>query len=423
MYVQKRKNRHGIYYSFSYTDRAGKRVRLSRDDHPHFTNEAAAKEWARKKSAEFEAETAKKERRIGWRDKFYEFDTELVPIYENYQKNNAPNSWSDSVRYLRFYVLPWFLSEKAANNLNTWHFYRQEFRDYVEFHAKKLRSDELLSYSSKNKVIHALNTFLECMGKYGKMNPDDVKLCEVFPAEKLILKNHESVIDADELKEICSRLDKTSPNCRDFFYVLYHTGLRHNELLSVSMQMLKSGEIVGPIGEELKKCQIQTHGYLVLTSQVQRFEQGIGARNENGKLNRKPLKGRPKIDPAYDRIIPISDKDCWNVLAKRWKAQELLHTQRVFGSNLDDYLLFEGCTQTRLGKDLNAAYKGTEFKKKTFHDCRHSYCTNFVGQTRSFFLARQILGHKSDAFERYLHIYEKAAILNKAKEGKIELIS
>jgi hypothetical protein len=39
MYIRQRKNKDGLYYSFSYMDeKTGKRTRLKRSQHPHFTD-------------------------------------------------------------------------------------------------------------------------------------------------------------------------------------------------------------------------------------------------------------------------------------------------------------------------------------------------------------------------------------------------
>ena len=66
------------------------------------------------------------------------------------------------------------------------------------------------------------------------------------------------------------------------------------------------------------------------------------------------------------------------------------------------------------------AYEKSSMTPKSFHDTRHSFCTFFVEEHRNFFLARAILGYKSNAFERYLHIYEEMSLKAMANIQEIE---
>jgi len=51
VYVDKRKTKRGSYYSFSYIDESGKRIRLKKDQHPHFTRYEDAVAWAKSQKA------------------------------------------------------------------------------------------------------------------------------------------------------------------------------------------------------------------------------------------------------------------------------------------------------------------------------------------------------------------------------------
>ena len=45
--------------------------------------------------------------------------------------------------------------------------------------------------------------------------------------------------------------------------------------------------------------------------------------------------------------------------------------------------------------------------------------TNLVGEARDMVITKAITGHKSDAFFKYLHIFEESVIkAKKAKKGK-----
>ncbi|RYZ75473.1 MAG: hypothetical protein EOP04_33270, partial [Proteobacteria bacterium] len=49
--------------------------------------------------------------------------------------------------------------------------------------------------------------------------------------------------------------------------------------------------------------------------------------------------------------------------------------------------------------------------QKDFHSLRHTYSTNLCGKTRSFFLAKVILGHRTEKeFEKYCHIFKQTQL-------------
>ncbi len=59
---------------------------------------------------------------------------------------------------------------------------------------------------------------------------------------------------------------------------------------------------------------------------------------------------------------------------------------------------------------IKKAYALIDRSHKSYHCCRHSFATFMVGKTKSIFLARSITGHKSNAFERYLHVWEQMTL-------------
>lgn len=62
-------------------------------------------------------------------------------------------------------------------------------------------------------------------------------------------------------------------------------------------------------------------------------------------------------------------------------------------------------------------------KYKSFHCCRHTRCTELVGETRDFVLARMWLGHtRQEVTLRYTHIYQQAAREAKRQVQEIEFI-
>ena len=419
MYIQKRKNKEGIYYSFSYLDKDGRRIRLKRAEHPHFTNREEAEAWAKSQDAYRASMKAKIEQRLAWKKKYYQFD-ELLGKYLKYQKKQAPNSWRNSRIYLEHYVFHFFLEIKKANNVNTWHILFNEFCDWLEDEAKTTRTEEQISYSTANHVIRTLNTFLTFLTKYNLMNHENNVTCRAFPETKLSYKGFEDVIQEDEFNKVHFRLKLINETAADFFHVLYHTGMRFNELFSLQISALFSGELDGALHDEMELHKIEYFGYVVLDSQC---ESQSRVRAEDGTLKRKPLKGRRNIHPRNNRTIPIMDKTSWNILARRYKGQKKLLDKREFGSDAVNYILFNDLKYNEAVRCLRQAYQELHLEAKSYHSCRHSFATFLVGRTRSYFLARTVLGHRSDAFDRYNHIYEQIALKAKAKVQEIDEIA
>lgn len=122
-------------------------------------------------------------------------------------------------------------------------------------------------------------------------------------------------------------------------------------------------------------------------------------------------------------MIPVINKDCFNALVKLYKTQEAKLKQRTYGAIPKDYVLFENLTSTEASIELRLAYEKTKFTQKSYHCCRHTRCTELVGDTRDFVLARYWLGHsRQETTLRYTHIYEQSVRTAKKKRHKIELL-
>ena len=96
---------------------------------------------------------------------------------------------------------------------------------------------------------------------------------------------------------------------------------------------------------------------------------------------------------------------------------------KIYGSNPKDYMLFENLTSTTAALTLRQAYEKTKFTHKSYHCCRHTRCTELVGNTRDFVLARYWLGHsRQETTLRYTHIYQQSSRTAKKKKQNIELL-
>jgi integrase len=197
--------------------------------------------------------------------------------------------------------------------------------------------------------------------------------------------------------------------------------MRFNELFGLSISALFKGKITNEsLAAELEKCDIDYIGYIYLLDQIDNDRK---VREADGSLARIPLKSYKTISPKHARIIPIRTKEVWNILAKRYKAEQARLLKRTYTTNKADYVFFDDLTWSDATATIKGAYKSTGIKPKTYHCCRHSYTTMLVGETRSFFLTRMITGHKKDkSFEKYLHIFEMISMEAASKEQDIDIV-
>lgn len=408
------------YFSFVYWD-GDKRVRLKKHEHPHFHSRADAEAWAKGQEAERESAKARIILRLKWKTQYYEF-AKISDDYIEYCKKVQPNSWKNTGFYLNNYVLPFFLEIKKSNNPNNWSLHFEDFRNWLEDEAKGIKkSAKLIAYSTKNHCIKTLNTFLEFLVKQNLMDKANVYKVSGFPSSKINSRDASSLISAEEFSAVHGILQATNPLVATFFKTAYFTGMRFNEIFGLSLDDLFIGELDDNVlRTALDHHRIEYFGYVVLESQP---ATKIRERLKNGSILRKPLKGKPKIAEKHNRLVPIIDKSLFNDLAKLYKAQEEKLTRRVYGKNPKDYVLFEDLTQSEAVVALREAYGKTKFTPKSYHCCRHTRCTELVGKTRDFVLARYWLGHaRQETTLKYTHIYQQSARTARKKHQRVEIL-
>lgn len=422
MYIHKRKDRQGnTYYSFSYVDDEGRRIRLKKSEHPHFDLREEASTWAKSQDAYRSARKARLERKLAWRKKYYQFN-DLLQGYQKWQKEKAPNSFENSVYMLEQYVFVFFLNVKQASNVNDWHLLFREFLDWLRDGAPGTkRKSGKLAVATSNNIIRCLNTFLTYLKDYNLIDPDNVVKCKAYPEHMLSRRGLKDVITEEEMNMVRKRLLAINEPASDFFYTLWHTGMRFSELFGLPITSLIKGQVPHrALHDELLKCGIEYHGYIYLESQPKHDDR---RREKDGTLARKPLKGNREISPKYARIIPIRSKEIWNILATRYKAQSKAFLKKQYTDNKSDYVFFEDLEWNKAVNSLRETYKQLGLTPKQYHCCRHSFATLLVGETRSFFLVRSITGHRKDrSFERYLHVFEQMAMAAKQMEQEIDVI-
>lgn len=420
MKMELRRNKNGTsYYSFVYYDRVSKRrIRISKDDirrrfGKEITDQTEAADICKILEAESDSLKNRIAKRVKWEDQYYNFN-ELIGFYEKHQKKKAPNSYKNNLHYLKYYVLPYFLSIRKCNNLAIWFDFYPDFRDWLEEEARLIkRPEKKISYASKNHAIKSLNTFMQILHHRGIV--DRFFLCESFHDSKLNTKSIDDIIKESEMEQVYAALQSDGNKLEALFYrLLFFTGVRFNEALGIHPGNLYDGEIEDRmLAKHLKQEEIEYFGYIVFDSQPAHETRGL--RDANGEIHRKPLKGKHRIDDRSARTIVITDKLLWNELVELHNETLQQHEKGFFGSDIDQYPLFEGIDKTSSAKKLQAAYAKCGLRYRSWHCCRHTRATMLIGQTSNSLLARLWLGHSSEkVLNRYVHIYE--SVVRSAKK-------
>lgn len=311
--------------------------------------------------------------------------------YIEYCKKTQPNSWKNSRFDLENYVIPYFLDLKKSNNPNNWSLHFEDFKKWLEEDAYTIKKKKaLISYSTKNHCIKTLNTFLDYLKRQNLVDPVNIYKMTSFASHLVGSRNSDHLISKEEFQIVHGLLKDSNSMAAIFFQTAYWTAMRFNEIYGLSIDDLFIGELDEQVmGPALNHHRIKYHGYILLSSQP---KNKIRDRQKDGSILRKPLKGKPKIDSKYDRIVPIIDKELFNNLVRLYKIQEENFKKKVYGSNPKDYVLFDGLTHSDVVVSLRDAYQKTKYKQKSYHCCRHTRCTELVGMTRDFVLARYWLG-------------------------------
>ena len=421
MNVEIRKRKDGTqYFSFLFWD-GKKKVRLKRDEHPDFQTIIEAQKFANAKSAEYDCAKAKARQRLEWKNKFYKFK-EFSNDYIKYCKSAQPNSWQNTERYLHHYVLYYFLDIKNSNNPNNWYLFYEQFKDWLEHEAETIhRPKRKISYSTKNHCIKCLNTFSTFLLRNGHVDPANVFKLKSFSSYKIGSRDSGDLVSVDEYGQVYDYLAKVDETVATFFQTAYFTGMRFNEILGLSLSSLYKGQFEDTtLALRLKNNSIDYCGYLMVESQP--VHKSL-KRNDDFSIPRKPLKSKKVISSKNTRIIPLTSKENFNNLVKLYKKQQELKSMVAYGTKDENYLFFSDVPYSRYIGLLHEAYKFLNLSFKGYHCCRHTRCTELVGQTGDFILAKFWLGHeKLETQQRYTHIYEKAALKSKKKHQTIDFV-
>jgi integrase len=416
-HVGKEKRKSGdMSYRIRYWDNNVHRT-LPRDQHPEFASYEEAVNFCNSQNAKADADRhlekhAKGMAHLDFKNKYGNFEKEIEGFLEWYSEE-APNSWEACRSWLQNYVVPYFIG-KGLSNPNLWHKEFETFRKWLEKEARTL-SGRKLTYSTMSHIVKALNNFIKYLGLFSRMQMDsgyaNIK-CRGFDRNKMNKRGKEDLVQPEEFKQLKRVLDQS----RDFFIVLMNSGMRVHELYSLQFSNVFKGS--KDLDDTLKKPYEQMgatiYGYIRLESQMKKK---YAYRNEkNGTIERKPLKSKEKIAAEFNRIIPITDPETWDILVEnRRRAMDEWEARKHKSNKVDDYLLFD-VDINEIRRDLR------KHTKKTPHCCRHTFTTNTVRSFRGVNygpeLIKGITGHTSVEFERYVHLGLEDE--NEVKKRKVE---
>lgn len=197
-------------------------------------DEEVIKKYCDSQSAEEDAVKHRAKIRAEWRKRFSDFDL-LLKEFEKYQKKSAPNSYENDVYYLERYALYWFLSVKDSNNYLNWPIHYAEFKDWLKSVKPLKWNKDKLSLNTQNKIIKALNRFLDMISvAYQKQ----IDKCPQYSRAELTRVSARDILDEDEINKIQDELKQIRPASHDFFTVLVNTGLRENEALGLCLSFV-----------------------------------------------------------------------------------------------------------------------------------------------------------------------------------------
>lgn len=389
-----------IYYDVSLR----KNVRLKTKDTPNFKTEEEALAFCRSWDSKLDAMRSRIAKKTEWHSKYHAFH-DLMKLYEKVRREDAPNSYDADIYYLDYYILPFFLEKKGLPNANLWVNAYEEFKDelLVVKPLKLKKTQNSLSYATKNNIIKTLNTFMAFMHRRRQIERLDK--CQYFPKSKLNSKDETSVISHEERDAMMSALEEINDLAAQFFWVSLHTGLRLNELLGLSLANFFGGESKNEdLNLALNRFELGSHGYIAIDSQP---KSAIHIRTPIGTVPRKPLKGKKKISHENSRVIPILNSQTFNRLVKLWNKQQELFRSKRYGVDPKNYLLFDGLNKNIYSNALRLAQiKMNRPRPYTPHDTRHTYSTWLVSKTAGDYnLCKLILGHTSlDVTLKYVHL-------------------
>lgn len=417
MHITKDSKKNGtVYFRYKYRDKNGvlKTIPVSSHSHLDHTNYDQMLEHLKYFEAKYDSRAKEKDQRESWHDKYHNFQN-LLEIYTEAIKEKAPRSWESKVAYFRFYVLPFFLTEKGASNLEEWRSHFGAFRKYLK-KVKQVRSKKLLSLNSQNHCITELNNFLTIMSSESPSKCEVQPKCAQFEDRTdASLKSLTEVFEAAEIKAMYQFLSAENENAAYLFMVLVNTGMRISEALGIGPSNILKKKVphdqLNNMLKVLKLDNYQTHIFF------NRQLDNSGVVGDEDEIVYVPLKAKNNIHERYMRYVPIFDKATDEIISILMRRIKQDYQEKKYGGDKDNYLLFgRHLSQSILYNLMVKFYESNKkFSRKSPHDCRHSMSTWLAGKDISGTLGKIMLGQTEKTQQRYNHLAEQMARVNTRK--------
>lgn len=387
----------GEYYQVRYLSPiSGKLVRIPLDKSGKFKTKEEAISWGRKNVKSMLDDERKRLNGRAWsRDIAV---VKLLDEFVRYRQAENPRSRGQDKTWILNYVFPFFLGKKKIFDPNKWHKCQYEYHEWLRFEAKT-KEGKPPTAASGNKAICTLNKFLIWLEE--KNTIKEYRRIKLFKQKHLNKRDSSHLVSDDVYNKVLKylRKDKKTLVYADMWMTQRRMGFRANELMGLAFHWF-SDECHDFIKEEFENKGLKVLGSLHLESQPSK----AWIPNDRSKMQRVPLKGRPKIGDDFSRQVPIIGDDLWDMLLDRYNAQCKLYKKRKYGDSRDNYLLFDGANRIVYLKLIAKAYASIGLESHGSHVLRHTLSTEWTELKISEKVSELVLGHKRQAHENYVHI-------------------
>lgn len=297
--------------------------------------------------------------------------------------------------YFSRFVLNFFLYQNNLK-LNDWHKLYSDFIKYLEEEVISKKKGPL-SRETTRKICFYMNDFFSWT--YSQKLISETVIPIKIPKA---IDNFKDLEDAywttEEFEKLLSR---ASDELKDVVTFLYFTGMRSNELASIS----RNNYFLGQISEDsihvaLKKSNFMYIGFICLEGQLESIRGDV--------YTIKPLKSKQSIDPRFNRYIPVSP-ELYEVIKRR---NDLIVKRKKIAGYYKINLLFPDYDPNLLNFEMKEICRQIKVPERTLHSLRHTAATNFYSAiNRDEQITRMITGHESsNVFRRYLHLIQKLSV-------------
>lgn len=250
------------------------------------------------------------------------------------------------------------LADRNVNSIKI--AYMKQVRDYI---------DELdLSTSRKNRILGFINSIFKYGMKYHGIKSNPMDLIDRFTKSTDEKMQEMDIYTIDEFNRFLDAIDEAHREFRNYYFVLYWTGMRLNECASLTFN-------------DYNRKFINVHRQCI-----------------NGEW--MPLKTK-----GSKRRIAI-DKDLYSILDEQYQKYkdypEFSMDWFVFGG----YNQFNQTTVTRI---KNEACARANMRQIRIHDFRHSHVANLIEAGVNIYKISKRLGHSSVTItmDRYGHLIDE----------------